>query len=79
MDEESWLANLIGLVTLVFAATGVFYQLQLALNKIWKLKINPKTPWYKVLTDRVKSFGFILVLGFLILISFTLSAAIPIL
>jgi membrane protein len=79
LDDESWLANLIGLATLVFAATGVFYQLQLALNKIWKLKINPKTPWWKILTDRVKSFGFILVLGFLILISFILSAAIAIL
>lgn len=79
LDEESWIANLIGLATLIFAATGVFYQLQLALNKIWSLKVNPKTPWYKVLTDRVKSFGFILVLGFLILISFILSAAIAIL
>lgn len=79
LDNESWFANVIGLVTLVFAATGVFYQLQLALNKIWKLKINPKTPWWKILTDRVKSFGFILVLGFLILISFVLSAVIAIL
>lgn len=79
LDNESIIANVIGLATLIFAATGVFYQLQLALNKIWKLKINPKTPWYKIVTDRVKSFGFILVLGFLILISFVLSAIIAIL
>lgn len=79
LDNDSIVANVIGLATLIFAATGVFYQLQLALNKIWKLKINPKTPWYKIITDRVKSFGFILVLGFLILISFVLSAVIAIL
>jgi membrane protein len=79
LDNESIIANVIGLATLIFAATGVFYQLQLALNKIWKLKINPKTPWYKIITDRVKSFGFILVLGFLILISFVLSAIIAVL
>jgi membrane protein len=79
LDDESWISNIIGMVTLVFAATGVFYQLQLALNKIWKLKINPKTPWWKMLTDRVKSFGFILVLGFLIMISFILSAVIAVL
>ncbi len=75
-DEDSWIANLIGLGTLIFGATGVFYQLQLAINKIWKLKINPKTPWWKLVTDRAKSFGFILVLGFLSLISFVLSAGI---
>lgn len=79
IDNDSIIANVIGVATLVFAATGVFYQLQLALNKIWKLKINPKTPWYKIITDRVKSFGFILVLGFLIMISFVLSAVIAIL
>ncbi|WP_405369352.1 YihY/virulence factor BrkB family protein [Nonlabens sp. Asnod2-A12] len=78
-DQDSWIAKIIGIATLIFAATGVFYQLQLALNKIWKLKINPKTPWWKLITDRVKSFGFILVLGFLILISFILSAVIGIL
>lgn len=79
LDADSLFANIIGLSTLVFAATGVFYQLQLALNKIWKLKVNPKTPWWKIITDRVKSFGFIIVLGFLILISFVLSAVIAIL
>ncbi|WP_124981345.1 YihY/virulence factor BrkB family protein [Nonlabens xiamenensis] len=78
-DEDGWIANIIGIATLLFGATGVFYQLQLALNQIWKLKINPKTPWWKILTDRAKSFGFILVLGFLILISFLLSALIGIL
>ncbi|KEZ93575.1 YihY/virulence factor BrkB family protein [Nonlabens ulvanivorans] len=78
-DSDSWFAKIVGISTLVFAATGVFYQLQLSLNKIWKLKINPKTPWWKIITDRVKSFGFILVLGFLILISFILSAVIGVL
>ncbi|MGB5981674.1 MAG: YihY/virulence factor BrkB family protein [Nonlabens sp.] len=79
LDKDGWIANLIGISTLAFAATGVFYQLQLALNKIWKLKINPKTPWWKILTDRAKSFGFILVIGFLSLISFVASAVISIL
>ncbi len=79
LDDDSWISNIIGMLALIFAATGVFYQLQLALNKIWKLKINPRTPWWKMLTDRVKSFGFILVLGFLIMISFILSAVIALL
>ncbi len=72
-------ASIIGIGTLLFGATGLFYQLQISLNKIWRLKINPKTPWWKILTDRAKSFGFILVVGFLVLISFLLSAAIALL
>jgi membrane protein len=78
-DSSGFVASLIGIGTLIFGATGLFYQLQLSLNKIWRLKINPKTPWWKVLTDRAKSFGFILVVGFLILISFLLSALISLL
>ncbi len=34
LDNDSIIVNVIGLATLIFAATGVFYQLQLALNKI---------------------------------------------
>ncbi|MDP5078555.1 MAG: YihY/virulence factor BrkB family protein, partial [Nonlabens sp.] len=78
-DDDSMIASILGLATLVFGATGVFAQLQIALNKLWRLKINPKTPWWHILTDRAKSFGFIIVLGFLILISFTLSSTINLL
>ncbi len=77
--DNGLIASIVGIGTLIFGATGLFYQLQVSLNKIWRLKINPKTPWWKILTDRAKSFGFILVVGFLILISFILSAVIAIL
>lgn len=72
-NDNGLVASIVGIATLIFGATGLFYQLQMSLNKIWRLKINPKTPWWKILTDRAKSFGFILVVGFLILISFLLS------
>lgn len=75
-NDNGFIASIVGISTLIFGATGLFYQLQLSLNKIWRLKVNPKTPWWKILTDRAKSFGFILVVGFLILISFILSALI---
>ncbi len=77
--DNGFIASLVGIATLLFGATGLFVQLQISLNKIWRLKINPKTPWWKLLTDRAKSFGFILVVGFLILISFVLSALISML
>ncbi|AZQ44090.1 YihY/virulence factor BrkB family protein [Nonlabens ponticola] len=78
-QDDGVIASIIGVATLIFGATGIFYQLQVSLNKIWRLKVNPKTPWWKLLTDRAKSFGFILVVGFLIMISFVLSAFIAVL
>src|SRR5688572_6035482 len=71
------LANVLGIATLLFGATGVFYQLQQMLNKIWHVKPKVKTT-HKILElirDRLFSFGLILVVGFLLLVSLMLSAA----
>lgn len=77
-DRGYSFASIIGIATLIFGATGVFTTLQYAFNKLWRLKINPKTPWWHILTDRAKSFSFIIALGFLILISFMLSSVLSI-
>jgi len=68
------LATLLGLATLLFGATGVFYQLQQILNKMWEVKPKPKPVILKLIRDRVFSFGLILVMGFLLLVSLVLSA-----
>ena len=69
-------AALIGVVTLLFGASGVFGQLQTSLNAIWG--VQPKSGWYilGIIRDRILSFGFILVVGFLLLVSLLLTAAI---
>ena len=72
--QTSWLPALIGIGGLVFGATGVFYHLQISINRIWNLKSEPKNGFVKYLIDRTKSFGFVLVIGFLLLISFVVSA-----
>lgn len=77
-EDKSFISSVIGISILIFAATGVFYQLQLSFNKIWRLKPNPKAGFLKILSDRAKSFGFIIVIGFLLLISFMISAGISI-
>jgi membrane protein len=41
-------ATLVGLVTLLFAATGVFEQLQFALNAIWDVEPQPRRGLWKV-------------------------------
>ncbi|WP_296704142.1 YihY/virulence factor BrkB family protein [Algoriphagus sp.] len=76
---KSTLASIIGVATLIFGATGVFYHLKISLNEIWELKMTEKITWYKLAKDRLISFGFVLVLGFLLLISFILTATLSIL
>jgi membrane protein len=72
--ETSWVAAVIGIGALVFGATGVFYHLQISINRIWEVKSDPKSGILRYLIDRTKSFGFVLVIGFLLLVSFVLSA-----
>jgi len=70
----SWVSAVIGIGALVFGATGVFFHLQISLNRVWQVKSDPKNGMLQYLIDRTKSFGFVLVIGFLLLISFILSA-----
>ncbi len=74
VDKGSTIASILGVATLLFGATGVFYQLHQILNKIWEVEPKPKQKILKVIKDRVFSFGLILVVGFLLLVSLVLSA-----
>ena len=69
-------AALIGVVTLLFGASGVFGQLQTSLNAIWGVQPKPGRGILGIIRDRILSFGFILVVGFLLLVSLLLTAAI---
>jgi len=76
-NDGTTLASILAVATLLFGATGVFYQAQQILNKIWEVKPNPqktKQKLLKLVKDRVFSFGLILVVGFLLLVSLVLSA-----
>jgi membrane protein len=69
------LATLVGVGVLAFAATGVFVQLQDALNAIWKVKRKPMNGLLAFLRQRLLSFAMVLGIGFLLLVSLVLSAA----
>lgn len=77
--HKSTLSSIIGIGILLFAATGVVYHLKISLNAIWRIKSDPQAKINKVILDRVLSFAFILAIGFLLLISFMVTAAISIL
>jgi membrane protein len=68
-------ALIVGIATLMFGATGVFVALQKSLNRVWEVKADPKKSGIKsLLKTRTRSFGVILAIGFLMLISLTLTA-----
>jgi membrane protein len=75
-SEGTVLSTILSVATLLFGATGVFYQLQQILNKMWEVKPKPKQKMLKLIKDRVFSFGLIIVIGFLMLVSLVLSAAV---
>ena len=63
-------------VMLVFGATGVFVQLQDALNEIWEVEQKPGQGIMGFIRHRLLSFAMILGIGFLLLTSLLLSTAI---
>lgn len=73
-QKNSVWATIISVVTLILGSTGVFAQLQVSLNQIWEVKVVAKKKWLKSIKDRLFSFGLILSIGFLMLISLMLSA-----
>lgn len=73
-QKNSIWATIISIVTLILGSTGVFAQLQVSLNQIWEVKVVAKKKWLKSIKDRLFSFGLVLSIGFLMLISLLLSA-----
>lgn len=66
-----------GIITLVLGATGAFAQLQDALNTAWEVRPDPVAGGVKkFLGKRFLSFGMILVIAFMLLVSFVASAAV---
>ncbi len=72
--ESGLLATVLGLAVLGFAATGVFVQLQDALNTIWKAKRRQMSGLLSFLRQRLLSFAMVLGIGFLLLVSLVVSA-----
>ena len=73
--ESTW-ATLLGVLLLLIGATTVFGELQTALDRIWRVPATaPVSGWLHLLRARLLSFGMILVIGFLLMVSLVLSAA----
>ncbi|MBA3899659.1 MAG: YihY/virulence factor BrkB family protein [Bacteroidetes bacterium] len=73
-QEDSQLMFYIGLAIVLFTSTTVFYHLQKSLNRVWGIEAQPEKAWLKYLIDRVFSFGMVLSIGFLMLISLVVTS-----
>lgn len=70
----SLLATMVGLVTLLFGASGVFGELKDSLNMIWGVSPKPGRTVQTMIRDRFLSFSMVLGIGFLLMISLATSA-----
>ncbi|MGZ4043812.1 MAG: YihY/virulence factor BrkB family protein, partial [Bacteroidia bacterium] len=68
------ISTIIAIVTILFGATGVFVELQKSLNQIWDVKQREDLGFMKKLKGRLFSFGLILSIGFLLLVSLVVSS-----
>ncbi|MBE9043935.1 YihY/virulence factor BrkB family protein [Pleurocapsales cyanobacterium LEGE 10410] len=67
-------ASIISVVILFIGASGVFAQLQEALNTVWNVKAKPNEGIWGFIRKRLLSFGVVLAIGFLLLVSLIFSA-----
>lgn len=74
--EQGTFAAVVGIVMLLFGASGVFGQLQDSLNTIWEVRPKPGGGMWQLIRSRFLSMGMVLGTGFLLLVSLVLSSAI---
>src|SRR5580704_4437184 len=67
------LGTIVGLISLLFGASGVFTELRSALNLIWEVTPEKTSGVVGLLRERFFSFGMVLSIGFLLLVSLVVS------
>nr|WP_298998038.1 YihY/virulence factor BrkB family protein [uncultured Allomuricauda sp.] len=79
LKRKNPLLTLIGVGTLIFGATQMFYNIQNAFNKVWGAKLEHVKAVKLEVLNRLKSFGFVLIIGFLLLVSMVLTSMLSVL
>lgn len=74
-EKSTTWGSILGITILLIGATGVFVELQKTLNLIWNVKVKPQNGYWLILKSRLFSFGLILAIAFLLIISLVISTA----
>ena len=67
-------ASILGLITVLITASGVFGEMQSALNRTWEVDTSNQ-PWFSMIRARAASLGLVAALGFFLIVSLAASAA----
>ena len=73
-EKHGIVATIIAVVTLLLGSTGVFMELQQALNRIWEVEVKSGGGIWGFVKHRLLSFAMVLTIGFLLLVSLLLTA-----
>jgi membrane protein len=77
--KQGAIASIISIVVLIFGATGLFTELQDALNTIWEVEQKPGRAVKNMVRNRFLSFAMVLGIGFLLLVSLIISGVLAVL
>lgn len=72
--EGGTIGSIVGVIVLLFGASGVFGELQSSMNEIWKVEPKPGLGIWGFIRQRFFSFSMVLGVAFLLLVSLVLSA-----
>lgn len=78
MESNGVISNFVAFIILAFSATTVFVSLQNAINHIWHIKPKPEKGIIKFIINRLLSFSLVASIGFILLVSLILDAALVI-
>ena len=72
VEESSVFTWVFGIIAFFIGATGMFFQMKMALNNIWNVAVK-KASLLRMIKNRLISFGMIMILGLLLLITLVIS------
>jgi membrane protein len=75
-EKEGPIAAIIGMAVLLIGSTTVFAELKVDLDRIWDYKAPPTSGIWALIKARLLSFGLVVTIGFLLLVSLAVSGAI---
>ncbi|NAS32255.1 YihY family inner membrane protein [Flavobacteriaceae bacterium R38] len=73
-QHNSIFTSIIGFVTLVLGASGMFNQIHSSFNSIWGIKAKPKNSIVRYFTKHITSFSILILLFLIILVSTTMTS-----
>ncbi|HEY1376424.1 MAG TPA: YihY/virulence factor BrkB family protein [Gemmataceae bacterium] len=79
LTRSGWTASWVGFGLILFAATALFTQLQLALNAIWEVRPKPGRGLWVMVRNRFLAFLLVLGTGALLLVSLTTNSVLIVL